>query len=1200
LPTLLSYSLTFQFNRSVKWSGGKQVPQVMEVVVIPLASPSFPDLGTFVGGPQSQTVLLTNVTNDVVFQLVPTYAAGLSEPVLYRVEWREGGITGRTFTEQFAMPSQDVTWDEVQQLGNVVTGVDYIQQSQIGIPGGIAALNVDGEVTDATGTPVANSTDLATLTGLIDTEVANRQTALNALNSSLSTSLAEDINGLSATVAGNLNSAVGTLNATMTSNFDQLNNLITTEANTRTSQDSTMSSQISALQTSVSANTTAIANRATLTNGVLTSSQIPPILLLTAYQVSGQAGMLALSATAANGSQPAVHYADIAIWANGSAWMLLGDPANPQPSTLSNWQNLTSVVSVQGKRGDVTLTPADIGAIALNTGVVLQSQVQGLATTLNGYATTTALATLTTTVNGILNNTNIVYLDTSGPSSGFINHAKLDANVAYVNGLNEVTLKNGTVIASGTGSIADINGDTGPSVTLTAADVGAIALGASITEAQVTGLSTDLANRVLGTDSRLTNARTPTAHASTHAAAGSDPLSLSVSQVTGLSTTLAGLASETDMTNAQAAISTLQTNVTFLLGGGTPSSSPVKANWYDGTGTFTGITTLADFQNIKNVQLKGPWGQASDNTYYYNPGGANVNEWQYAYITPNGHLQLREWNESNPPDPAPAFASDIAAINTTIGTLASQAQLAAVQSQVNAKASQSAFNTLQTTVGTLATQASVNSLATAVGNAATQASLNAVSVVANAAASQSQVNTLSSTVATLATQVSVANLSTIVATLQTGQATKADLVNGTVPLNELPNVPISQVTGLTTQISNLAPLVSGTVPLTNLPSLPTSKITSLDSTLALKADLVGGLVPTSQLPSLSVNQVFTAVNRAAMLALSGVLVGDIAIITGTSDQGSYILGTTPASTFANWILMPAPANVVSSINGQSGAVTLTATNVGALPLSQAIPVSQVTNLSATLSTFATTTALTTAVTGLQSLSQIQSLLTQTTVNKQQANFVATAAVPSLAGQQSIDGVLTPLGSIVLVTAQPSSINNGLWVVNSGAWVRATDFASGTYFVRGTEVTVASGTTNANTFWQETAQSGVVDTNANNWTKIMTAGAPLVYTQGNGISINSQVITANVVSGGGLSAGPSGLTVDRATTPQMFKGFVPAGSTVVTITHGLNSTDVCAVFIKEMATGNQVLACPTITGPNTLTIEFANAPATNQWRVIVTA
>jgi collagen type I alpha len=47
---------------------------------------------------------------------------------------------------------------------------------------------------------------------------------------------------------------------------------------------------------------------------------------------------------------------------------------------------------------------------------------------------------------------------------------------------------------------------------------------------------------VLGNDTRLSDARTPTAHAATHAAGGSDPVQLAESQVTGLSTDLGLLA----------------------------------------------------------------------------------------------------------------------------------------------------------------------------------------------------------------------------------------------------------------------------------------------------------------------------------------------------------------------------------------------------------------------------------------------------------------------------------------------------------------------------------------------------------------------------------------------------------------------------------------------------------------------------------
>lgn len=68
----------------------------------------------------------------------------------------------------------------------------------------------------------------------------------------------------------------------------------------------------------------------------------------------------------------------------------------------------------------------------------------------------------------------------------------------------------------------------------------------SITDAKITasGLSPSkiTGTAVITTDSRLSNSRTPTSHASTHAAAGSDPLTLAQSQVTNLTTDLASKA----------------------------------------------------------------------------------------------------------------------------------------------------------------------------------------------------------------------------------------------------------------------------------------------------------------------------------------------------------------------------------------------------------------------------------------------------------------------------------------------------------------------------------------------------------------------------------------------------------------------------------------------------------------------------------
>ena len=1218
MPSLQTYALTFNFDRAVTWYNGSQVPEEMEVTVIPLANASFPGMGTYVGGLQSQTVLLTNTTNTVVFNLVPTYAAGLTQPVLYRAEWRQGGITGRVYSQSFAMPAQNVTWDQLDTLGDFVTGTDYIQQTQVGVAGGIAALNSSGEVVDSSGNPVANEASITTLTSLITVEVTNRQNAINALQSTLSTSLAEDITTVTNTTATNLSNAVATLNATITSNYDSLNNLINTEAATRTSADTTFTSEIATINSTLTTISTTLESTATLTDGVLTESQVPPYLFLTAYPVSGQGGMLALSRSANNGSLPPVHYGDIALWSNGAVWMLIGNPAspslNPDPTVLSNWVDLTSVYAVNGLTGNVTLTPQAIGAVGINGsyGAITQAQVTGLSTTLNNYTLGSSFSTLQATVTGILNNTNYVMLDTSGPSAGYVNHAKLDASVAYVNNLNEVTLKDGTVIASGTGSVDTVNGHTGPNVTLTASDVNAIAVGGTIPESNVINGSTghtltyDLAQLVSNTDTRLTNARTPTPHAASHEVGGSDQLLLDWWQVQSNATSTAlpniiGTLATQATTNAQAAqISALESNVTFLLGGGTASSSPVKASWFDGPSSFTGVTSPAAFQTTYNIQQKSPFGKsASDGTYYYNPAGANANEWVYPYITPGGHLAFTQWNESNAADPTYATSAQLATVNATIGTLATQAQLSTLQTQINAAATQSSVNAISSQLSNFATVSTVNSLQTQIGNAATQAALNATNATVATLATQSSVNSLSASISGLATQSALSTVASQTAANTEALTNVATLTGpgNTVPLVQLPSIPQSQVTGLTTALASFAPLSGGTIPLNYMPeNIPESYVSGLTTALAGLCPLVGGQVPSQYLPSLSITTVDVVANQAAMLALTGQEVGAICVITGTSAQGTYILANTPASVLSNWVLLPQLQDV-TSVNGQTGAVNLTAANVNAIATGAAIPISQITNLQPTLNTFATTTALNSAVAPLQSASQVQGTLTSSVMIKQPASYVATTAIPSLAGQQTVDGVLTPLGAVVLATAQPSSVNNGLWVVQTGSWTRTTDFTTASYFVRGTLVLVQNGTTNANTIWQETATSAIVDTNANNWAKVMTAGGPITYSAGNGIALNGTTFSANVVVGGGLANTSSGLTLDTSVAVRKYTGYVPSGTPVATIQHNLNTSDVyCA--IREVATGNWVLACYTVTGPNTLTIEFGAAPATNQWRVLV--
>lgn len=83
-------------------------------------------------------------------------------------------------------------------------------------------------------------------------------------------------------------------------------------------------------------------------------------------------------------------------------------------------------------------------------------------------------------------------------------------------------------------------------------------------------------------------------------------------------------------------------------------------------------------------------------------------------------------------------------------------------------------------------------------------------------------------------------------------------------------------------------------------------------------------------------------------------------------------------------------------------------------------------------------------------------LTTTAAIKPPVAAVAIANL-TLSGEQTVNGVACVSGDRVLATAQTSGVDNGIWVVSTGAWTRATDFNSGTEVRKGTVVLIADGT-----------------------------------------------------------------------------------------------------------------------------------------------
>jgi hypothetical protein len=83
-------------------------------------------------------------------------------------------------------------------------------------------------------------------------------------------------------------------------------------------------------------------------------------------------------------------------------------------------------------------------------------------------------------------------------------------------------------------------------------------------------------------------------------------------------------------------------------------------------------------------------------------------------------------------------------------------------------------------------------------------------------------------------------------------------------------------------------------------------------------------IPTSQLPALAISDTFVVASQAAMLALTAEI-GDVAVRTDINK--SFILQISDPTILANWQELLSPGAAVLSVNGFTGAITLTTTNI---------------------------------------------------------------------------------------------------------------------------------------------------------------------------------------------------------------------------------------------------------------------------------
>lgn len=216
--------------------------------------------------------------------------------------------------------------------------------------------------------------------------------------------------------------------------------------------------------------------------------------------------------------------------------------------------------------------------------------------------------------------------------------------------------------------------------------------------------------------------------------------------------------------------------------------------------------------------------------------------------------------------------------------------------------------------------------------------------------------------------------------------------------------------------------------------------------------------------------------------------------------------------------------------------------------------------------------------------------------------VATTAAGTLASSfangQTIDGQTLATGDRILIKDQAAGAENGIYTVNSsGAPTRATDADSASELNAAT-VYVRQGTVNADKSFNLTTDSITVGTTALTFVQVGSGGT--TYSAGNGLTLASTTFSVN--AGTGIIADGTSTRIDPAYSglAKRYAAAIGDGtSTTITVTHNLGTRDV-EVAIYNATTFEKVYADVNYATTNTVTITFATAPTSSQFRAVVLA